>query len=375
LTNEGDVQALEKAIQPLSELCASLGKYREGLTFFDSTIAKFDASHPEERHALGQLYIAKARFLYFLAHFEQAILTGEKGVSLLQSSTQYDIKIVVRGLNEVARNLSSLAQYEKAISYYEQAVELLKESEDFHRMADLQGNLVISLMMSGKYDKAETLAYEVKAVYERVGDWEGVIWTLTTLGHIKRFTQDYQECRRLLEEALVFYQQKQMTSSWLLCDLLSSLGTAHRYVKQYSLAIEYHQRALDVARATENLFKLPSILLGLAYSATGLGNFEQAKNYFRECLTFLSSSKEQVILFNALIGWAKNETALKNYQEAAKVVGFIKTQANLDDEDRREMEEALEGLLGKVASKTLEAFFEDGKKMTLEQILELILEK
>jgi predicted ATPase len=374
LIDDGDIHTLQEVIQPLSELCTSLGKYREGLIFFESAIARFDASYPEHRFALGLLYIAKARFLYVLAHFEQAILAGEKGLSLIESSGQRDTIIMVRGINEVARNLASLAQYTRAISYYEQAIELLKESKDFHRMADLQGNIVISLMMSGEYDKAETLAYEVKTVYETVEDWEGVIWILSTLGGIKRFTQNYQECQRLLEEALELYQQKQLTSSWLLCELLSFLGVAHRYLQQHTLAIQYQHKALEVARETENLFKLPTILLGLAHSATGLGNFNQAKNYFRECLVILSSSKEQVTLLNALIGWAKNETALENYEEAAKVVGFVQTQVNLDDEDRREMEEALEGLLGKVAIRTLEAYFDHGKKMTLEQVLEFVLQ-
>jgi predicted ATPase len=373
LIDYGDVRALQEVIQPLSELCASLGNYREGLTFFESATATLDALHSGHQFTLGNLYIAKARFLYFLAQFEQAILVGEEGLSLIQSSAQRDTNVIVRGLNEVARNLSSLAQYGKAISYYEQAIELLKESEDFHRMADLQGNLVISLTMLGEYGKAETIAYEVKAVYERVEDWEGVIWTLTTLGHIKRFTQNYQEYQRLLEEALELYQQKQLTSSWLLCDLLSSLGSANRYLKQYTLATHYQHKALEVARETENLFKLPSILLGLAYSATGLGNFNQAKNYFRECLFIFTSSKEQVTLFNALIGWSKNETALGNDQEAATLLGFVQAQSNLDEEDKREAEEALEGLQGKLAARALEALLEQGKKMTLEQVLELVL--
>ncbi len=374
LIDYGDVHALQEVIQPLSELCASLGKYQDGLTFFESALATLVTLHSEHRFVLGNLYIAKARFLYFLAHFEQAILVGEKGLSLIESSEQGDTNVIVRGLNEVARNLASLAQYRKAISCYEQAIELLKASKDFHRMADLQGNLVITLTMLGEYDKAETIAYEVKAVYETVEDWEGVIWILSTLGHIKRFTQNYQDYKRLLEQALELYQQKQLTSSWLLCELLSFLGVAHRYLKQYPLATQYQQKALDIARDTGNLFKLPTILLGLAYSATGLGNFNQAKNYFRECLAILSSSKEQVTLLNALIGWTKNETALENYEAAAKVVGFVQTQANLDDEDRREMEEALEGLRAKVATRILEAYFEHGKKKTLEQALELVLE-
>jgi predicted ATPase len=374
LIDYGDVSTLEEVIQPLSELCASLGKYRDGLILFESALATLDALHSDHRFVLGILHIAKARFLYFIAQFEQAVVAGEEGLSLIESSGHYDVNVTVRAMNEVARSLASLAHYKKAVSYYEQGSELLRKSEEFHRMADLQGNLVLSLTMLGEYDKAEVIAYEVKAVYESVEDWEGVIWILSTLGGIKRFTQNYQEQKTLLEQAIGLYQQKQLSSSWLLCDLLSSVGTAHRYLKQYPLAIDYQQKALNLARDTGNLFKLPSILLGLGSSATELGNFNQAKNYLRECFMLLSSSKEQVILFNALIGWSKNETALGNVREAARVLGFVRAQANLDEEDRREAEEALDGLRDKRLLRELEDYLEQGKKMTLEQVLELVLE-
>lgn len=374
LIGHGDVQTLHYLIQPLGELCGRLGKYREGLTLFESAIARLDASHPEHRFALGNLYIAKAKLLYFFTLFEQAILAGEEGLRLLESSERHDSNVIVRGLNAVANNLSSLGQDRKAISYYEEAVELLKKSGDAHRLADVQGNLVLSLATLGEYDKAETIAREIKAVYESVEDWQGVIWTLTILGYIKRLTQNYQDYQRLLEQGLELYQQKQLTSSWLLCELLGSLGCANRYLKQYTLATQYSQKALKLARETGNLFQIPSVLLQLGYSATESGNANEAKGYFRESLAMLATSEQHIILFNALIGWSKNETALGNDLAAAKLLGFVQTQTNLSNEDQQEAEEALEGLRGKLGVRALEKYLEQGKTMKLEQVVSSINE-
>jgi tetratricopeptide (TPR) repeat protein len=203
----------------------------------------------------------------------------------------------VRGLNEVARSSLSLGKTREAISYFEQAAVLLEERGDLHRLAEIQGNLATCLMTLGEYDKAETVAREVKAIFESVENWRGVIHTLMTLGDIQRYIQNYQGEKTLLEQALGLFQQKQLTTTGLLCDLLNSLGTTHKYLKQFELTIQYQQQALDIARETAYHFKLPSILLGLGYSATGLGDFEKAKNYFRECLVLLSVSKVQDILF------------------------------------------------------------------------------
>jgi hypothetical protein len=63
-----------------------------------------------------------------------------------------------------------------------------------------------------------------------------------------------------------------------------------------------------------------------------------------------------------------------NCQAVAKLIGFVQTQPDLEDEDEQEMQEALRGLREKLGVRALEKYLEQGKTMTLEQVLELVFE-
>ena len=272
------------------------------------------------------------------------------------------------------------SDFEQAYFYIEENLALRKEMGDL----DGEGSALFTLAMTetyqGKLTRAIEHAKNSLACFETIGNSEASAFSLVTLCLIALIQGDYQQAAQLIKMERSLGQE--LNSQYFLINALASDGFLAWARKNYRLAMQYTEKALNITRD----FNLPPnklLLYVLGRVALSQGEYDRAWTYLMDLIT----KTEDQSTFAGYLVWPPEflviqtlgvlAAAEQQAQLAAILFGAQEALCAwvkniLSPPERREFEQALASVRAKLGEATFMGAWEHGRSMTEEQVKQYI---
>jgi tetratricopeptide (TPR) repeat protein len=174
-----------------------------------------------------------------------------------------------------------LVAFDEAARFYREALEHMSASDQADRAETLR-KLGESHMVTGSHDKALIAFEESHALFEALGDRQGVGTILNLLGRVKWEQARWEEAIGLCQESLAILEQ--LPESVELARAISGLSSMYGLNCEYEQAILWGERALELARRLGAHDVTVSALTTLGGSYASLGQFERGLSMVQDSL-------------------------------------------------------------------------------------------
>jgi non-specific serine/threonine protein kinase len=225
--------------------------------------------------------------------------------------------------------------YNSGHIFLEQSRDAAALAGDRQKVAISGTQLATTLCELGNLREAKALAEESLAIGKELNDKYVIARSLMTAGELARSEDDYQAARRFYEEALEFYEQIDMKNG--VVGTFINLG-----------AVSYVQ-----------------------------GDFKMSRSYFEKGLKISQEVGLKVLMILCLEGFAALAAQQDELERAARVSGaaevLLESMGFVSErEDRRFRDTYLAELKAKMDEADFSKFYEQGRKMKLEEILAFV---
>lgn len=232
-------------------------------------------------------------------------------------------------------NQSSSDKLERKKQYCQQSLEV------FSQINDIPNSIYILYLLASGYDdlisNEQSISYyqRILLLAKQIGDRQQQQETLTSLGHIYDETRQNKKAVDSYLQALKFELQNQQPSddkiNLNLYFLYKYIGRSYNKLEDYSLAVEYYLRSLDIAklytkRYGDARFTEKDVVLGLADAYFGQKNYQQAIDYYQDSLSIYTGDSDRetqaailLNLGNSYYTLAKYQQAIEKYQESISI--------------------------------------------------------
>ncbi len=243
--------------------------------------------------------------------------------------------------NGIAGSLNSLGfmsynqgKYENARRFYEDSLSLRRELGDKSGIAVSIHNLALLFYNNENYEEAQRLNEESLALRKELGDKLGIAESLNNLGNVFSNQEKYEQAAKFFEESHAIFiklQEKQGISK-----SLKNLGNLSYYMKNHDIARKYFSESLDLSRELGDKS-------GIAESLIGFAGILCENNNLSDSVKLLTAA----------------ESALKN-------IGVV-----LEIDKQNLKDKIISDLHGKLSDEEFTNYFNEGKKMTLDEAVDL----
>lgn len=236
----------------------------------------YEANLPKIYITLGTLHSYKDEYIYALDYFQKALTIAEK-LKLRRLELQAN-----NNLGAVYKNLQ---KYDKALECYNRALEINKELDLKDELYYIYGNLGILYAAKGDKEMAESYFLRVLQLARKNKDEVVEALSLVSLGDFYMDVKNYRQ-------AMVYYQQAYQKNdvvnakyngpkSYYLANVYAGLGSAHFYLNNNTLAIEYLTKGYEIARETGLISIIANCASKLSMAYQNLNKLNEALKYAR----------------------------------------------------------------------------------------------
>ncbi|QQE64063.1 hypothetical protein GFS31_07350 [Leptolyngbya sp. BL0902] len=221
------------------------GQYPEALTRLQQALAGFQQADDQLNSAKALLVLASA--YYRLADYLWAADYGRQCLNLAEKMG--DLSLQQQVLEHLGNCHRHLGDPQTALDYMGQSLQLAKDLEDTPSEMRVLNNLAMIYRAKGLNRQAATL-YEASWVMAKsLGDKKVQLQVLQNLGNTYQTLHHYAQSIECYERFLQLYETTpdDVASNQTTRRVLTQLTRASRAIQDYSRAIVYLQRHLDLA--------------------------------------------------------------------------------------------------------------------------------
>lgn len=298
---------------------------------------RFEAEHDNVREVLNwaeattnaelglRMVTALAWFWDTKNHIAEGYRWGERILTIADDAAP---QLRAKALQKVGGRLAVL------YGNHRRADQLLQESVSILRKNGDQLHLAWALMHLSHVNKESAHAEEALGLFVALGENAGYAWTINELGEQARHNGGYEDAKHYYEECLALAEE--LDNSKLKAVALNNLGYTLINLERYHAAHIRLQDALNIANDIDSAVLSVIILAGLASLAAFTNDFETAATLF-------------------------------GYTDEAQ----SKFSFEIEPVDRFNIERGLEVLKAKMSEISLNTVWKRGRKLTMEQAIEL----
>jgi DNA-binding CsgD family transcriptional regulator/tetratricopeptide (TPR) repeat protein len=174
---------------------------------------------------------------------------------------------------------------EAATSFSQESLALYQELGDEDGIGVALYNLALVANRREDYPQGKRLAEESAALLRKAGDKGNLIWSLHALGDAAMRQRDYDQAAQLYQEALAISREiGDLTSiAWLLPDV----GQIYQFQGEFERALPLLVESLTLFRKLKSKTGTPYTLANLGQVALHQGDYEKAISWCTESLSLL----------------------------------------------------------------------------------------
>lgn len=282
-----------------------------------------------------------------------------------------------------AENMNSLAnlyleqgERSKALPLYEKSLEIYRAFHERRGIVQELANLGMAAHQQGDYQKAYRLHEEALQLARDLGDKRATVDMLDYLASDLIGLEEYANANALLEECLAI--ARELGNKWQLGDVLRNFADVCEARGEPDEARAYYQQCLELAREVNDKWGVAHTAYPLGLCYLGHGEVVTAQHLLKEALDIALEMQLRELVIKALEGFARLALEQRMVSNAAQLFGYAATlRETLDLHYTPLRQRRYEGDLERVKSQLGASFKTNwslGKKMKLEEVLELTLE-
>ncbi len=310
--------------------------------------------------------LAAARFWEELARAEGRRYL-RAALELLTPETPRDL---VGRLEIAASKIDSIfGQFKSALASAERALAIFQELGDEDGVAEARLCAGRALLFSARIPEGEEMLQAALARFRSSHNHKTTASALSSLGYARALEDDMPAARSLLKEAAALYEARGAESR--LPAVLGLLAEAEFRAGDAEATIEVAAKGLAAARAMNSRRNLISLLPNMAAYLTSLQRYDEAQPYAREALALARDEQAETnvaftIQHLAAIGAMRTGQTEDGRTRAARVAGFVDArlialEATREYTEQREYEAMLSALRSALGSKPLDDLLAEGR--------------
>jgi predicted ATPase/class 3 adenylate cyclase/Tfp pilus assembly protein PilF len=336
--------------------------------------------------------------------------------SMLRNTKGVSKSVIGKALNCTGTLAFNQGEYQQAMKFHEESLALYRELKDKDGIATSIGNMGIVAYEQGDYERARKLCEEHLVYKREIGDKDSIASSLSDLGNIAYDQGDYQQARRFHEESLALRQK--IGNKRGIANSLNNLGNLTYIQGDFDQAQKLYEESLILKREVGDKKGISISLHNLGIVTYLKGNYKQSQNFYEESLAlvrqigsksgiadtlydlgnigFKQGDYQQALklleesftlrreignklgMVYCIMGFASIAGVKHYYFSAACLLGFVNAALQsmntvFESDEQILYEKVINDLHEKLSDEEFAKYWEEGKKMTIEQATELAL--
>jgi predicted ATPase/DNA-binding CsgD family transcriptional regulator/Tfp pilus assembly protein PilF len=248
-----------------------------------------------------RILIALSRSQYWAEH--SYVQEWQKWLEQLlnQSTQEIPLRVRLEALTTATSFSWLLGHDKKALQYGKQAIPLAEEFGDVQLLASALGSLARAYAVGGDHLAANQLNQRVAQIYRTEGDWLGAGYTSLSLALDAITLGQFESARIYVDECLDMARISE--SSLLEAHAYNILGELEFCRDNFNHALGAYETSLPVLLQSNAERDAAAVILRLGYTHLELGDLEQARQRFRECLDLQQKLGNQQGMAECLTGY------------------------------------------------------------------------
>jgi predicted ATPase len=353
------------------------------IAFMNEGNPSLGRTHYQESLALARAANDPYSIAFVLASL--GYLTREQGDYALartyfEESLQVDEAIgnqlgAAENMNSLANLCLEQGERSKALPLYEKSLEIYRAFHERRGIVQELANMGVAAHQLGEYHKAYKLHEEALQLARELGDKRATVDMLNYLASDLLCLEDYANANALFEQCLVV--ARVLGNKWQLGDILRNLADVCEARGEPDQARAYYQQCLELAREVNDQWGVAHTAYPLALWYLDHDDVVTAYRLLKEALDIALEMQLRELVIKSLEGFARLALEQSLFIKAAQLFGYTATlRETLDLHYTPLRQRRYEVDLERVKSQLGASFKTNwslGKKMKMEEILELVL--
>ncbi len=324
-----------------ADILTNIGRVLDGRGSHGTALERFSAAlelHREIQDArgiaadltsLGKLYLARADLDAADSHLEEARKVNQK----IRNPRGELAILVEKAMVERARRRSGIS-----LTLLKKAQSIASQLKDPRAVASIQLKTAMVLEDAGDYAQALHLLQETIGQFRTLGDRQGELWALGSIGIIRVKSGEFETALTNLQDALKLRSELGLSHADAR-ELDYYIAEIHEGFKDYERALEHYHKALDAQQMNGN-----EVLLGQIQDRIGniyyrMEEYSRAREFLEDALRIHTETKNLTMQLGELIRMGDVVSKLgdakkaKEYQDRAlalaKETGDEATEARI----------------------------------------------
>jgi predicted ATPase/class 3 adenylate cyclase len=279
-------------------------------------------------------------------------------------------------LNNLANIVDYLGDIELAGKYHKESLELYSELADKRGIASSLHNLGCVASEQGNYQQAQM--YHIDSLYLRrvIGDKIGIAKSIQSLAKVAFDLSDYDEAIKLYKESLELYRY--LKDRYSISISLNNLGSIAFIREDYKLSRMYYEESLSIRKEIGDKKGLSVSLGNLGLVLNSIGDYKQARIFYKESLSLRLELGHKLGIACCILGFAEIASAEKHSNRALLLLGATITILEsmgvaLWRDELIQFDKTTKRLHEQLTDEEFSKYWEAGKKLTLDEAVELAL--
>jgi predicted ATPase/DNA-binding SARP family transcriptional activator/Tfp pilus assembly protein PilF len=352
--------------QRLAQLEAELGNLRVALAWSDANESR--------REQCLRLNAALRRFWEARGGLTEGRRWLER--ALAQDASAVDPRVRLRAVLAAGALAGVQSDYAAARAW-------LQESETIARTLSDQRSLGYALayrgwvsIRQGDLEGARIQLDEGKNLLQQADDRWGLVYALSHLVNVTRNQGDYASAHRYYKQAQLY--RSGLHDKRLVATLLTSYGELLRCEGDYVQAEKIYEESLALSEDVGDKRGQALALHNLGYVARHEDELARAAGYFKKSMEFYRGSNDERGAALCVLGLAAVAQSRGRIERGTRLLSAAKAildsiGATLSAADRIEFEQTAAAIRRVLSEEDLAAAWVEGKKLTLDQAIELAL--
>jgi len=283
------------------------------------------------------------------------------------------------GIATALQNLGNVAAYRgdyaAAQDYHAQAQALFREIGDQSGIADALNSL--GRIAPSPNDK-RIYFMESLALRREIGDRVGMAVSLNNLGAIAEGEGDYVAARAYYDESLSL--KREVGDKRGIATALLNLGHIAHDQGDYAAAYDFFAGSLSIRREIGDRRGIAHALHGMGSVARAQGDYGAARTCFAESLSISQEIGDKKGMSDALEGFADLATAQEQAERSVWLLGAVERLredlgAPATPGEREQYDRVIAMLQQSLDTSAFAMSWEEGRQMTLDQVIDVALRK
>jgi predicted ATPase/class 3 adenylate cyclase/Tfp pilus assembly protein PilF len=371
----GDKSGIADSMHSLGTLSANQGDYEQAKEYYEeSLIIRREIGSKNgiaaTIHNLGSLSSYQGDYAQAVKYFEESLIVRK------EIGDKNGIAATIHNLGTISIHQGN---YEKARRYLDESLAVRKEIGDKYGIAATMNHLGVSFLHQGNYEQTKKYYERSLAVRKEIGDKYGIADSINNLGGVMFAQGNHELAEKYYEESLAIYKEIGNRSGIAMSIL--NLGHISCERGDYGQARKYFEESLSIRREIGDKKGIAECMIDLGYVSVVEGDYEHVKKYSEECLAIRIelgdkkgiASECMVNLGVVLANQGDSKLAVKLLSACEKIqesIGsvFEKNYLKMKDETKAK-------LRGQLSEEEFNKYWEEGKKLTLDEAVALALKQ